>query len=81
LAGSQGGERRGAASPDRPADDSSQGAVRSTLLPDRARRGARGALYPKTSTSGAESLPEGDRHSGQHRARSVEGRVLRGGTP
>ena len=32
---------------------------RSTLFSDRARRGARGALYPKTSTCGAESLPEG----------------------
>ena len=51
-----------------------------SICSDRARRGARGALYPKTSTCGAESLPEGVRHSGRHRARSVEGRVLRGGT-
>ena len=47
---------------------------------DRARRGARGALYPKPSICGAESPPEGTGLRAERRIRGVEGRVLRGGT-
>jgi len=53
----------------------------SNILPGRARRGASGALYPKSAYAGSNSPMEGWRSLGLPGLSSVEDWVLRGRSP